>query len=148
MVFMDEYEMPSIFERCDRNLPVHVQFKDETGEKEIDFRFAFVGFIDALFRRVTFGPRRRVIPTHGCMLRVSSFSLPAFFPRLHELTPRFYAMNCVLECGIIATLVISNLFLISRRVPFVNSSRKQKSFLPREIFQYVHVWWIEYKISR
>lgn len=83
MVFMDEYEMPSIFERCDRNLPVHVQFKDETGEKEIDFRFAFVGFIDALFRRVTFGPRRRVIPRIGVCCAFPLFRCPRFF---HDCT--------------------------------------------------------------
>lgn len=87
MVFMDEYEMPSIFERCDRNLPVHVQFKDETGEKEIDFRFAFVEFIDALFRRVTFGPRRRVI--HHAWVYAARFLF--FVARVFSTIARAYA---------------------------------------------------------
>lgn len=105
------------------------------------FFFAFgVGFIDALFRgwfaicRVTFGPRRRVISRVGVSLQPACFLFfrclfRAFFPRLYELTPRSYTMNRVLECGIISNLSSSR----ESYVLFVNSSRRDKSFLPRKI---------------
>lgn len=82
---------------------------------------------------------RDVIPRMGVCF---PFFFVARSPRFSTIVRAYAAiLRDELRSGIIATLVISNLFLISRRVPFVNSSRKQKSFLPREIFHEPWMVW-------
>lgn len=127
-------------------LPIHGGIEDETrGKKGIDFDFFFLfcfrrrvyrcvisRMVRHLSRDVRTSSSRYI--TRGCIASACVFSLfslpiPRVFPRLYELTPRSYTMNRVLECGIISNLSSSR----ESYVLFVNSSRRDKSFLPRKI---------------
>lgn len=70
---------------------------------------------------------------------------PRVFPRLYGLTPRFYMINRVLERGIIATLVISN--LSSFRTCYSLILRGGTRVLFHEKFQRVRIANRVYKIS-
>lgn len=146
MVFMDEYEMPSIFlhiERRDGNSPhSRPRIRGERKKSISTFCFRRCVIIRGWFAicRVTFGPRRPRYITQ----RVYRFD-PRVFPRLYGLTPRFYTINRVLERGIIATLVISN--LSSFRTCYSLILRGGTRVLFHEKFQRVRIANRVYKIS-